>query len=172
MGRLDPIKNIDNIIKAVLMTNENGCKVNLSIVGNGDTAYVNYLLRLASSSPSIIFHGHLDSQARIDVIDQSHVGILVSKSENFGLSAAEFLARGRPVILGPNVAIKEFVDSSIASWICDETPTSITSVLLEVLSILEGPGLSDHSSAAINIAHKYFKPDVAESIFNYFSLRR
>jgi len=164
VGRLTPIKNLESIMEAVMMVNELKCVVTLNIVGDGDYDYVKSLKAFASSSSCIAFLGHLDGEKRIEVIDKSHVGILVSKSENFGMSAAEMLARGRPVILGYNVALNEFVQFSQGGWVCDETPHAVKSKLLEVMTIFNSGRLSEYSTAARKVAQQYFKPDIAVSI--------
>jgi len=164
VGRVTPIKNLESVIEAVLMVNKHKCSVMFNIVGDGDYDYVESLKTLASCSTRIIFLGHLDGEKRVEIIDKSHVGILVSKSENFGMAAAEMLARGRPVILGNNVALNEFVQSSQGGWICDEAPHAVKTKLLEVLAIFNSGRLSEHSTAARMLAQQHFKPDVATSI--------
>ena len=62
----------------------------------------------------------MDGLKKIKIIDDSHLGILISNSENFGISVAEFLARGRPVIISKDIAIYELIENTNTYWLYDK----------------------------------------------------
>jgi glycosyltransferase involved in cell wall biosynthesis len=95
IGRLHPVKGIDNLLEALRSLDN----VTLDIYGEGELSYVAKLREAASAIPNrISFHGHVDGAEKTVAFFNADICVLPSYSENFGVSVAEALAHGVPVI--------------------------------------------------------------------------
>jgi glycosyltransferase involved in cell wall biosynthesis len=162
LGRLHPIKNLEVILKAIAQVVSEGHCVEFKILGGGSEDYskkLNDLVRKLRIEHVTQFLEPDNSSERIKIIDSCHIGILVSKSENFGVAAAEFLARGRPVIVGRGVAIAEFLQGSSAAWVVDPEPVNVRNALIEIIATMDKSGKPEAmSNEARQLAEQCFAP--------------
>ena len=99
MGRLHPIKGIENLLQALKLLEDE--TVTLKICGNGDAAYSFALMELTHQlglERSVSFLGHVDGKEKLNVFMQADVCVVPSHTENFGMVVAEALAHAVPVI--------------------------------------------------------------------------
>ena len=100
VSRLVPHKRVDLAISALASLG-----IGLKIVGEGRAAAA---LR-AASSPNVEFLGALDDEATAEVVARSR-GLIVPAAEDFGITAVEAQAAGRPVVaLGAGGALESVV---------------------------------------------------------------
>ncbi|MBK8805097.1 MAG: glycosyltransferase [Bacteroidales bacterium] len=135
IGRLHPIKNIDLLIKA---WNSLGVKTEsweLVLIGGGDEDYVNYLKSLAheNSNKNIIFKGFAHGADKQSIMNSFKATVLVSKSENFGMSVVESLALKIPVIAS-NTTPWDDLEIYNCGWWIDNSISSIANTLDKVFS--------------------------------------
>ncbi|MBC7601880.1 MAG: glycosyltransferase, partial [Ramlibacter sp.] len=106
LSRLDPKKNLEGLLDAMSLLRESAPQVHLVIAGDGPGPYVEQLkARCARLEIADIVHwaGHLESDAKEAAFADASIFVLPSFSENFGMAAAEALARGLPCVLGAGV---------------------------------------------------------------------
>lgn len=92
LGRHDPLKRIDLIIKTFLQMPEK----RLVIASGG--AETLKLKQLAAQAKNIEFVGWLDDAALQQLIGQAIATIYIPQAEDFGMSPVESMAAGKPVI--------------------------------------------------------------------------
>lgn len=96
IGRIHKVKGLERLLSAFEKLPEN---FTLDIYGEGESPYAKALTsRIGLISDRIVFHGHVDGQRKSAAFYGSDIFILPSYSENFGMSVAEALAHGVPVI--------------------------------------------------------------------------
>lgn len=98
-GRLHKVKAVDNLILAWELCAERFADWELVIAGpdrgvKGDLQ----ALVLDRKIPRVSFAGELKGQAKFDFLAKSDICVLPSHTENFGITVAEALACGTPVI--------------------------------------------------------------------------
>ncbi len=109
VGRIQPIKGIDNLILAMAQVIERRpalrSKVSLSIIGGaGDPATDSELLRLQALRESlgigdlVTFLGSRDQDTLVNYYNAASVVVVPSYYESFGMVALEAMACGTPVI--------------------------------------------------------------------------
>lgn len=106
VGRINWVKNIDLLIRALGIVREKRPSVMLVCVGPDNDNYENNLVRLADRlglKDAVLFTGMLKGAALKSAFARAQVFALVSKKENFGIAAAEALASGLPVVLSEGV---------------------------------------------------------------------
>ena len=104
LGRLEPQKNLPHLLQfSRFMRNE----VRLEIFGDG-TERPRLLERLADDCPHLVqFHGAIDRELILSVIDSCDIFVVPSVSEGQCLAALEIIARGKRLIAAPVGALPE-----------------------------------------------------------------
>jgi glycosyltransferase involved in cell wall biosynthesis len=101
-ARLQPIKNVDALVRAAALSLERGCDVELDVVGDGSKrAELTALARELGVGARVRFHGYLDAAASAELEARCHVFALLPFDEPFGLVFVEAALAGL-VVLGPD----------------------------------------------------------------------
>lgn len=132
VGRLEKIKQIDTIIKALALFNNPQYK--LKIIGEGIEK--NNLLDLSRSlniQNQVIFLGKQSSSQVSKIARHAKIGIFNCPNESFGISILESLASGTPVITINSGGGTEFITSGSNGYLSDGTPESICNLISQVL---------------------------------------
>jgi glycosyltransferase involved in cell wall biosynthesis len=136
LGRLDPVKNLEVLLKAWSIVSREIPDARLEIAGEGTRAYTEKLIRLAAVSESkspIIFSGFLSGQAKQSALAAASVLVLPSLHENFGMVVVEAIAAGAPVVVSEHVQLRDFVASNDLGIIALDSPQSLASAILSAL---------------------------------------
>ena len=129
LGRLDPIKAIDNLLKALANIPSNAAI--LEICGAGSPDYEGYLRGLVRSlgiESQVIFTGPVSASGKSDAYSRADVSVVPSHSENFGLVVAESLAHGIPVIASRGTPWEELRARGCGLWV-ENTPASLANAI-------------------------------------------
>lgn len=134
LGRLHPIKGIENLLRAVPQTDSN---IQLSICGDGSMTYRQSLERLSGElglEQRVTFHGMVEGEEKERHFYGADVCVVPSYKEAFCLVVAESLSRGIPVIVSRTTPWK-----SVASVGCglsvDNDPESIAKAITTSLTM-------------------------------------
>ena len=125
VGRLDPIKGLDNLLKA--LTIESARSATLSICGTGDAGYAASLRKMAMTlgvASRVRFEGHVDDARKEAQFAAADALVLPSHTENFGLVIAEALAHGVPVIASKGTPWSAVESEGCGLWV-DNSPESL-----------------------------------------------
>ena len=149
-GRIEPLKGLDILIKAVSMLND-AANAHLVIVGGGpdDAAEMRRLKSLASQldiSNMVSFVGAV-SQERLPVYyGAADVFVLPSWYESFGLVALEAMSCGTPVVVSRVGGLRTFVENGktgyLVPWRCPEA------FARSIDTLLANPALRDAMGSA------------------------
>jgi glycosyltransferase involved in cell wall biosynthesis len=111
LGRLHPIKGLELFIRSFILWQKQNLEkkaVRLIVAGPDEAGYKKKLERLVSDmhgEEAVLFIGPLYGHNRIQAIVDSDVIVLPSFHENFGITAAEGMACGKPVLISDQVDI-------------------------------------------------------------------
>lgn len=114
IGRIDPIKNLDVLIKAFDRRRNKGFQ--LLIAGDYANSYGDYLRELAKDNKNIIFVGSVMGADKECLLRNCFVNCLVSSSEGMPISLLEAMAYGKPCIVTDIPAIREIVEEDWVYW--------------------------------------------------------
>ena len=135
IGRLHPIKGIENLLRACRILNDrHGRGWALTIAGAGDAAYVNGLRELMAGlalGDQVTFLGEVAGEAKQKLFPAADVLVLPSFSENYGLVVAEALAHGVPVIAGSGTPWAELEKRMCGLWV-DNSPESLAGAISRI----------------------------------------
>lgn len=137
----------------------------LIVAGDGEPDYVSALHRRAAAGQAadrIEFPGWVQGGLKRSLLSGASLFASPSTQENFGLSLAEAMAAGVPVLVTPGVNLSGAVASAGAGWVVDRERAAIATALTHILGDDAGRlargwaarGLADrfrwrHSAAAV-----------------------
>ncbi|WP_075558872.1 glycosyltransferase [Parabacteroides timonensis] len=111
VGRLDPIKGIDIMIKIFKIILDRYSNLHLLIVGEGD--FNKCLLNSFDIWTKVSFTGFLSKKNLFDLYTISDIGIVPSLHEEFGYVAVEMMSFKIPIIVNDTTGLSEIVDDRI-----------------------------------------------------------
>lgn len=108
LSRIDPKKNIETLLEAMVLARKEIPELALMICGDGDKNYIAELKKLAVSlkvDDCIVWPGHVEASMKASAFGAAEIFVLPSYSENFGIAPVEALSVGLPCVLGEGVAV-------------------------------------------------------------------
>ncbi|HEX7182459.1 MAG TPA: glycosyltransferase [Thermoanaerobaculia bacterium] len=133
LGRVSWKKGLDRLIPA--LSHVPG--IDLAIAGNDEEDYRPKLERLAEEAGvagRVRFLGPVHGEDKAALLHRAAALVLPSYSENFGNSALEALAAGRPVVVTPEVGLAEVVRETGAGLVVEGAPEILGPALRDLLS--------------------------------------
>ena len=126
LGRVDPMKNLENLLLAFSSLRDSKC--HLAVVGPVESAAYADLLRARAQALSIASRVHwtdaLYGADKLDALADADLVALVSRSENWGNVVQEAIAAGVPVLVTETCGVAEVVGDS-AGMVVKTTPEAI-----------------------------------------------
>ena len=147
LGRIHPIKGIDNLLMAWKEVQNIHQDWILEIVGPDNYNYLSELHRIIKNLQlkRVIFSKEIHGEEKNKKYQSADLFILPSHSENFGVSVAEALSNGIPCIVSKGAPWK-MLDEKKAGWWIGNSVEMLTKKLISILSTsnseLESMGLN------------------------------
>lgn len=119
LGRIHPIKGIDHLVRAWSRVAEGFPDWRLRIVGPGEPGHTKMIADLIErmTVPRVTMEAGLAGQAKHAALAAADLFVQPSLSENFGMTIAESLACGRPVIVTKGAPWAGVVENGCGWWI-------------------------------------------------------
>jgi len=147
VGRLEYVKGVDVLLKAMPIIVKQLPDVQLSIVGDGAArSELEALVKQNQLQKQVIFHGWLDSQAvSVQYVQATAVIIPSIWPENLPTVCIEALALGRPVIGSNSGGLPELIQDGVTGRIV--TKGNADELAAAVINLLSQPDLSATAAA-------------------------
>ena len=121
LGRLAPVKAIDNLLDAMKWLQPTGYNVQLDICGAGTQRYTNFLKSKARTlgllDDAVHFSGQVDDEEKENAFRRADICIIPSHSENFCMVAAEALAHDIPIIASQGTPWQRVEEMECGLWV-------------------------------------------------------
>lgn len=155
VSRLEKIKGMDMIIPAFSLIHQNHSSTRLLVVGDGSLKqFLEQQATTASLQSSVTFVGRQPQERLQYYYDQIDILLMPSRSEGFGLTAIEAMARGCIVVAANVGGLPEVVKNEVSGML--HKSENIDDIAQKVVSLIEQPDmLRKMSEAAIYNASKY-----------------
>lgn len=136
LGRLHPVKAIDRLISAWHLLGKETDGWQLLIVGPVESDYDRELKTLIAELQlkNVALQGPISGEEKWRLLSDAEVTILPSLSENFGVSVAESLAVGTPVIASRGTPWQG-LETNACGWWVDNDPESLAVALVNALRL-------------------------------------
>lgn len=141
LGRIHLMKGFDLLVPAMREVRRRVPGARLVVAGPDEDGYraeVERLAREAELSDAVVFTGLLDAEGRARVLEDAAVLAMPSYRENFGLSAAEAMAAGLPVVVSDKVNICGEIAAAGAGRV---VPIAVPALAAALVELLEAPEL-------------------------------
>lgn len=132
IGRIDPIKNLDILIKAFIKRDNHNFQ--LVLAGDYNNNYGKELLHLCQDQQNIIFVGSVMGEDKEYLLKYSFANCLVSSSEGMPLSLLEAMIYGKPCIVTDIPSIHEIMKEEWGIWCPVQDIDAITSQMTSLES--------------------------------------
>lgn len=101
LARIHPKKGVENLLKAWSKLQDKFNDWDLNIVGPNEGGYSNSMKNLSKKliNKRVFFHGALEGDKKNQVYHDASIYVLPTFSENFGITVAEALSFGTPVLI-------------------------------------------------------------------------
>ncbi|MEX2055027.1 MAG: glycosyltransferase family 4 protein [Candidatus Andersenbacteria bacterium] len=135
VGRLAPMKRVEDIIKAFQIVQQHISRLTLWVVGHhSDAAYANQLKKLASNDQSIVFHGFVSEDQKQKLLSRAWLLLNTSLKEGFGLNVIEAAACGTPAVTYNVPGLREAVrDRETGLLTGENTPENLASQITALI---------------------------------------
>ena len=135
LGRIHPIKGIENLIDAWALIENQFQDWSLDIVGLAEPRYLNTLKSRTQhlNLKKISFKNPVYGKDKLTCYQEADIYVLPSYSENFGMTVAEALANSTPVITTYSTPWSDLNDKH-AGWCIEVGVDSLHKTLINALS--------------------------------------
>lgn len=141
LGRVATSKRLDLLLEAMSDEDVRAEGIRLTVAGPIEST-LNFdpslIVRECGISENVEFAGQVDSAERFRLMSSANLFVLLSDDESFGLSVAEAMAAGLPVICSPHVGVAEDARTHGASLII---PQDAGRLAQEIVRLARGPHL-------------------------------
>ncbi|HEY7292960.1 MAG TPA: glycosyltransferase [Vicinamibacterales bacterium] len=116
LGRVHPIKRLDLLADAI--GRRRGAPTRVVVAGPDDGGYRDTIApRFAAAGGDVVWTGPVDGQEKADLLNAATVLVMCSDSESFGLSVAEAMAVGVPVVVTRTCPWEEVEQAGAGRWV-------------------------------------------------------
>ncbi|HPS54835.1 MAG TPA: glycosyltransferase, partial [Sedimentisphaerales bacterium] len=159
VGRPDPKKRIDILLKALKKLNESYPDTRLMIVGQSDGKYCQKMKALSETlgvQGNVIWAGHKTGENLDACYLASDLFVLPSIDENFGMAVVEAMAHGVAVVVSDNVGVADNVALSDAGIV---TTVDAGQVEKAIRTLLDHPYMRTEMAVKARHAAKQYYND-------------
>jgi glycosyltransferase involved in cell wall biosynthesis len=152
VGRINWVKNLDKLIDAFATVRRSRPSAMLVCVGPDSDGYRHELEHRANAlglNGRVLFTGMLVGDELKAAYARANMAALVSQKENFGLTVAEALASGLPVVISTGVDVSAAWESEGPVRRVTPTPPEIASAIIALLERVNNLGLPDPEAQAL-----------------------
>jgi glycosyltransferase involved in cell wall biosynthesis len=137
-GRMEEQKGIPELLRTLKEVTGRIPEVRLHLIGEGNmTEPYRKQAKELGVLDRVNFHGWMDVDAIQEFISKCAVGVFPSRIESFGLSMAEAMAAGLPIVATRVGALPEFIEDGVTGTLVP--PANIPALYRAILEKLENP---------------------------------
>lgn len=158
VSRLERIKGMDLVVPAFAEVYKHHTELKLLIVGDGtQREFMEQQLHKAClPKDSVQFVGRQNQDKLQSFYDQIDILLMPSRSEGFGLTAIEGMARGCVPVVSNTGGLPEVVEDGVSGLL--HTSESVDDLATKIESVIDNPQLFEQLSlGAFNRAHEFSK---------------
>lgn len=166
ISRIDPIKNLDILIKAFIKNNDS--EMQLVIAGDYENVHGRELRKIACSNKNILFVGSVMGDDKEVLLKNCFANCLVSSSEGMPISLLEAMVYAKPCIVTDIPAIREIMQSNWAMW-CQVRDVDDTAKQLKRVKDIDASFRSDLVNMSNHIVANYLWNNLANKYIVYLT---
>jgi len=134
VGRIDYIKGVDLLVKAVALVKRRCPRICLHIVGSGPKLReIRELISSLKLEENIVTHGFIAGDMKDRLYLACDIVVVPSRNETFGITVLEAMRAGKPLIVSNRGALPELVKHNINGLVVELKPQSFAAAILKLV---------------------------------------
>jgi len=167
LGRIHPIKRLDLVAAAFARVRQQHPDAHLVIAGPDEEGHRAAIAPLFTEfGTAVTWTGRVDEAGKRQLLDAADVLVMCSNAESFGMSAAEAMAAGKPVVVTRTCPWPDLETHGAGFWV-EQDAAAIADALSTVLAN-EGAAREMGRRARALIAAQYSWPHAAAALINEY----
>jgi glycosyltransferase involved in cell wall biosynthesis len=166
LGRISAKKGVPLLVDSFRHTAQSFPMAHLVVAGPDEEGIGRRLRTMIAGTelaPRISFVGPVAGPDKRALLQRSAVFVLPSEDESFGIAVAEAMAVGCPVVVSPQVAIKDVVDATGAGIVAERNSAAIAKSIGAILADpVRATAMGDAGKRAVD--ERFAWPIVAEQM--------
>ena len=169
LGRIHPIKRLDLVAGAFGLVLQQHADAHLVIAGPDEDGHRAQIApRFTPFGDAVTWTGRLDDTSKRQLLDAAAVLVMCSNAESFGMSVAEAMAAGKPVVVTRTCPWSD-VESHHAGFWVEQTPDAVAAGVNAVLSDRSAARDMGCRGRSL-VASQYSWPHAASALINEYKL--
>lgn len=133
VGRIDYIKGVDILVKAIALVKARLPAICLHIVGDGTKLLeIKALISQLRLEKNVLLHGFISRERKNSLYSASNVVVIPSRNEPFGIVVLEAMRAGKPLIVSDRGALPELVKNNYNGLVTKLRPDSLAKAILNL----------------------------------------
>jgi glycosyltransferase involved in cell wall biosynthesis len=133
VGRLEHIKGVDILVKAIALVKNDLPKICLHIVGEGSKrGEIEALISDFEIKENVVLHGFVTGKEKNSYYLACDMVIVPSRNETFGITVLESMLAGKPLIVSDRGALPELVKHNYNGLVVTPTPEAFANAILDL----------------------------------------
>lgn len=133
VGRLDHIKGVDILVRALQSVKADLPEICLHIVGKGSQEnQIRKLLISQKLENNVKLHGHMNHEEITKLYMAADIVVVPSRDETFGITVLEAMAAGKPLIVSNRGALPELVEKGRNGLVVDLFPDTMANAIVSL----------------------------------------
>jgi glycosyltransferase involved in cell wall biosynthesis len=167
LGRIHPIKRLDLLADAFGLVLRQHAEAHLVIAGPDEDGHRAQIApRFTPFGDAVTWTGRLDDTSKRRLLDAAAVLVMCSDTESFGMSVAEAMAAGKPVVVTRTCPWPDVESHRTGFWV-DQTPEAVAAGVNAVL--LDRSAARDMGCRGRSlVASQYSWPHAASALINTY----
>lgn len=145
LGNIRPMKRTLDQIKAFEKVKEKLPDCKLIVAGGSDSEYGSSVLEYIDKSPykrDIKYMGFIDEKNKLELLRLSHIIMVTSVKEGWGLIVTEANSQGTPAVVYDVDGLRDSVQAGVTGIICKKNnPNSLAEAIIKCLDQNRYPGI-------------------------------
>lgn len=141
LGAIREMKRTDHIVRAFEIAKKDIKDLELIIAGDSNGSYGKKVLKYISNSEysnSIHYLGRVDNNKKIELMQKSHLIVVTSVKEGWGLIVTEANSQGTPAVVYSVDGLRDAVKNNETGLVCDKNnPENMAEKITELLNNTE-----------------------------------
>lgn len=134
-GRIHPVKAVDRLLQAWSMVANSFPQWDFIIAGpESDFSAKLQEITEKEKIPRVFFPGEINGNAKYELLANADCYALTSHTENFGVTVAEALASGTPVLVSSTIPWHEVTEHD-CGWVSPNEPQALANAMREIFAI-------------------------------------
>ena len=167
LGRIHPIKRLDLLADAFGLVLRQHADAHLVIAGPDEDGHRAQIApRFTPFGDAVTWTGRLDDTSKRRLLDAAAVLVMCSDTESFGMSVAEAMAAGKPVVVTRTCPWPDVESHRTGFWV-DQTPEAVAAGVNAVLSDRSAARDMGCRGRSL-VASQYSWPHAASALINTY----